>query len=63
MACIEAARNTAGVKGAGSSEFGECQEPVVGLIVVVPSRLASNRRVDVDAEIRVDMDARVATIG
>jgi CTP synthase len=32
MACIEAARNTAGIENAGSSEFGECHEPVVGLI-------------------------------
>jgi CTP synthase len=32
MACIEAARNTAGLKGAGSSEFGDCSEPIVGLI-------------------------------
>ncbi|HYD12006.1 MAG TPA: CTP synthase [Allosphingosinicella sp.] len=32
MACIEAARNTAGLKGAGSSEFGEADEPIVGLI-------------------------------
>ena len=32
MACIEAARNTAGLKGAGSSEFGETEEPIVGLI-------------------------------
>jgi CTP synthase len=32
MACIEAARNTAGIASAGSSEFGECIEPVVGLI-------------------------------
>lgn len=32
MACIEAARNTAGIADAGSSEFGECHEPVVGLI-------------------------------
>ncbi|MGQ0559610.1 MAG: CTP synthase [Sphingosinicella sp.] len=32
MACIEAARNTAGIDAAGSSEFGECDEPVVGLI-------------------------------
>jgi CTP synthase len=32
MACIEAARNMAGLKGAGSSEFGEAEEPVVGLI-------------------------------
>ena len=32
MACIEAARNTAGIEGAGSSEFGEQAEPIVGLI-------------------------------
>jgi CTP synthase len=32
MACIEAARNTAGLEGAGSSEFGDAKEPIVGLI-------------------------------
>jgi len=32
MACIEAARNTAGIKKAGSTEFGETKEPVVGLM-------------------------------
>ncbi|MDP3906022.1 CTP synthase [Novosphingobium sp.] len=32
MACIEAARNTAGIAGAGSTEFGETTEPVVGII-------------------------------
>jgi CTP synthase len=32
MACIEGARNTAGIAGAGSTEFGEQDEPVVGLI-------------------------------
>jgi CTP synthase len=32
MACIEAARNMAGLEGAGSSEFGEAEEPVIGLI-------------------------------
>jgi CTP synthase len=32
MACIEAARNEAGIEGATSSEFGEAEEPVVGLI-------------------------------
>jgi CTP synthase len=32
MACIEAARNTAGLAGAGSSEFGEAEEPIIGLI-------------------------------
>lgn len=32
MACVEAARNTAGIAGAGSTEFGEPSEPVVGII-------------------------------
>ncbi len=32
MACIEGARNTAGIAGASSTEFGACEEPVVGLI-------------------------------
>jgi CTP synthase len=32
MACIEGARNTAGVAGASSTEFGETDEPVVGII-------------------------------
>ena len=32
MAVIEAARNLAGIAGAGSTEFGACAEPVVGLM-------------------------------
>ena len=32
MACIEGARNTAGLGDASSSEFGDTEEPVVGLI-------------------------------
>ncbi|HEX8401222.1 MAG TPA: CTP synthase, partial [Allosphingosinicella sp.] len=32
MACIEGARNTAGIAGANTTEFGETPEPVVGLI-------------------------------
>ncbi|MFN3517547.1 MAG: CTP synthase [Novosphingobium sp.] len=32
MACIEGARNTAGIAAAGSTEFGETSEPVVGII-------------------------------
>ena len=32
MACIEVARNLAAIKGAGSTEFGPCPEPVVGLL-------------------------------
>ncbi|EGD58730.1 CTP synthetase [Novosphingobium nitrogenifigens DSM 19370] len=32
MACVEAARNTAGIANAGSTEFGPTDEPVVGII-------------------------------
>jgi CTP synthase len=32
MACIEAARNLAGIEGASSTEFGPTSEPVVGLM-------------------------------
>ncbi|MBT6032018.1 MAG: CTP synthase, partial [Kordiimonadaceae bacterium] len=32
MACVEAARNIAGIKGASSTEFGECEAPIVGLM-------------------------------
>ncbi|CAN0592773.1 unnamed protein product, partial [Laminaria digitata] len=32
MAVIEAARNLAGLEGAGSTEFGSCAHPVVGLM-------------------------------
>ena len=32
MAVVEAARNMAGIDGAGSTEFGPCAEPVIGLM-------------------------------
>ncbi|GGC21186.1 CTP synthase [Novosphingobium marinum] len=32
MACVEAARNSAGIAGASSTEFGATKEPVVGII-------------------------------
>jgi len=32
MAVIEAARNLAGIEGANSTEFGDCKEPLVGLM-------------------------------
>lgn len=32
MACIEAARNTAGIKTASSTEFGPTKEPIVGMM-------------------------------
>ncbi len=38
MACIEGARNLAGLAGARSTEFGETEEPVVGLITEWMSR-------------------------
>jgi CTP synthase len=32
LACIEAARNLAGINGASSTEFGPCPDPVIGLL-------------------------------
>jgi CTP synthase len=32
LACIEAARNLAGINGASSTEFGPCADPIVGLL-------------------------------
>lgn len=32
LACVEAARNLAGIPGASSTEFGPCPDPVVGLL-------------------------------
>ncbi|MGQ0590774.1 MAG: CTP synthase [Sphingosinicella sp.] len=46
MACIEAARNTAGIEGAGSSEFGDASEPVVGLITEWMSEEGLQRRAE-----------------
>jgi CTP synthase len=50
MACIEAARNTAGIAGAGSTEFGDQAEPVVGLITewMSPEGLRQRREADGD---------------
>jgi CTP synthase len=44
MACIEAARNVAGIEGATSSEFGEAEEPVVGLITEWMSKEGLQKR-------------------
>jgi CTP synthase len=44
MACVEGARNTAGLKAARSSEFGETEEPVVGLITEWMSAEGLQRR-------------------
>ena len=44
MACIEGARNTAGIAGAGTTEFGETEEPVVGLITEWMSKEGLQKR-------------------
>ncbi|RMD63614.1 MAG: CTP synthase [Alphaproteobacteria bacterium] len=49
MAVIEAARNLAGLPGAGSTEFGPCEDPVVGLLTewTVGNRI-ERRNIDSD---------------
>ncbi len=44
MACIEAARNTAGIGAASSTEFGETPEPVVGIITEWMSKEGLQKR-------------------
>lgn len=44
MACIEGARNTAGIATASSTEFGETPEPVVGIITEWMSKEGLQRR-------------------
>ena len=44
MACIEGARNTAGLAGASTTEFGDAEEPVVGLITEWMSKEGLQRR-------------------
>ena len=44
MACIEAARNQAGIEQASTTEFGETPEPVVGLITEWMSREGLQKR-------------------
>src|SRR5215213_9036982 len=49
MACIEGARNTAGIEGASTTEFGATSEPVVGLITEWMSEEGLQKRsVDTD---------------
>jgi CTP synthase len=50
MACIEGARNLAGLKGARSTEFGAADEPVVGLITewMSPEGLKERREANGD---------------
>ncbi|AEG48948.1 CTP synthase [Sphingobium chlorophenolicum L-1] len=44
MACIEGARNTAGIANASTTEFGETSEPVVGLITEWMSKEGLQKR-------------------
>ncbi len=44
MACIEGARNIAGIAGASTTEFGETDEPVVGLITEWMSKEGLEKR-------------------
>ena len=44
MACIEAARNTAGLAAASSSEFGDTAEPIVGIITEWMSKEGLQKR-------------------
>jgi CTP synthase len=50
MACIEAARNQAGLEGASTTEFGDTEEPVVGLITewMTPEGLQQRREANGD---------------
>ena len=49
MAVIEAARNLAGIAKAGSTEFGPCDEPVVGLLTEwARGNVVERRRTDDD---------------
>ncbi|GAB5469093.1 MAG: CTP synthase [Rhodospirillales bacterium] len=46
MAVIEAARSLAGIAGAGSTEFGPCEDPLVGLLTEWTKGNAVERRSD-----------------
>ena len=46
MACIESARNTAGIAAASTTEFGPTDEPVVGLITEWMSESGLQKRVE-----------------
>jgi CTP synthase len=64
MACIEGARNTAGLKGARSTEFGEAEEPVVGLITewMSPEGLRQRREANGDMGGTMRLGAYEATL-
>jgi CTP synthase len=48
MAVIEAARNLSGIEGAGSTEFGSCDQPVVGLLTEWARGSITEERGDLD---------------
>ncbi|MBL6935224.1 MAG: CTP synthase [Alphaproteobacteria bacterium] len=49
MAVVEAARSLAGIKDAGSTEFGDCKEPVVGLMTEwLKGEMLEKRKTDGD---------------
>ncbi|WP_294120269.1 CTP synthase [Sphingomonas sp.] len=64
MACIEGARNTAGIAAASTTEFGETAEPVVGLITewMSPEGL-QKRNADTDLGGTMRLGAYAATLG
>ncbi len=64
MACIEAARNQAGIAAASTTEFGETEEPVVGLITewMSPEGL-QKRSVDTDLGGTMRLGAYDAKLG
>ncbi|HEY0113360.1 MAG TPA: CTP synthase [Allosphingosinicella sp.] len=51
MACIEGARNTAGLGGASTTEFGDTEEPVVGLITEWMSPEGLQQRRDANGDL------------
>ncbi|HEY0627081.1 MAG TPA: CTP synthase [Allosphingosinicella sp.] len=65
MACIEGARNTAGVAGASSTEFGETAEPVVGLITewMTPEGVQQHREANGDLGGTMRLGAYEAELG
>ena len=65
MACIEGARNTAGIEGASSTEFGDTAEPVVGLITewMSPEGIAQRRAANGDMGGTMRLGAYEARLG
>ena len=59
MACIEGARNTAGIADASTTEFGETAEPVVGLITEWMSEEGLQKRAADDRPRRHDAARRL----